>query len=62
VSCERVCYLYTHKIQYIEFSLYFFIERFEIKPTLGEQAVRLSPLLAHESKPNLLMNTSQAAC
>ncbi|XP_056117826.1 spermatogenesis-associated protein 4 isoform X2 [Rhinichthys klamathensis goyatoka] len=37
-------------------------KRFDVKPTLGEQAVRLSPLLAHKSEPNLLMNTSQAAC
>ncbi|KAI2656903.1 Ankyrin repeat and SOCS box protein 5 [Labeo rohita] len=37
-------------------------KRFNVKPTLGEQAVRLAPLLAHQSEPNLQMNTSQAAC
>ncbi|KAF4104851.1 spermatogenesis-associated protein 4 [Onychostoma macrolepis] len=37
-------------------------KRFDVKPTLGEQAVRLPPLLAHQSEPNLQMNTSQAAC
>ncbi|XP_073777456.1 spermatogenesis-associated protein 4 isoform X1 [Danio rerio] len=34
-------------------------KRFNVKPTLGEQAVRL---LAHQHEPNLQMNTSQAAC
>lgn len=34
-------------------------KRFNLKPTLGEQAVRL---LAHKHEPNLQMNTSQAAC
>ncbi|XP_073677310.1 spermatogenesis-associated protein 4 [Garra rufa] len=37
-------------------------KRFNVKPTLGEQAVRLAPLLARQSEPNLQMNTSQAAC
>ncbi|XP_042626116.1 spermatogenesis-associated protein 4-like [Cyprinus carpio] len=37
-------------------------KRFNVKATLGEQAVRLPPLLAHQSEPNLQMNTSQAAC
>ncbi|KTG05991.1 hypothetical protein cypCar_00038954 [Cyprinus carpio] len=37
-------------------------KRFNVKPTLGEQAVRLPPLLAYQSEPNLQMNTSQAAC
>ncbi|XP_067312646.1 spermatogenesis-associated protein 4 [Pseudorasbora parva] len=37
-------------------------KRFNIKPTLGEQAVRLHQVLAHQSEPNLQMNTSQAAC
>ncbi|XP_059372697.1 spermatogenesis-associated protein 4 [Carassius carassius] len=36
-------------------------KRFNVKPTLGEQAVRLPPL-AYQSEPNLQMNTSQAAC
>ncbi|XP_042594226.1 spermatogenesis-associated protein 4-like isoform X2 [Cyprinus carpio] len=36
-------------------------KRFNVKPTLGEQAVRLPPLLAYQSEPNLQMNTSQAA-
>ncbi|XP_026136715.1 spermatogenesis-associated protein 4 [Carassius auratus] len=36
-------------------------KRFNVKPTLGEQAVRLPPL-AYQSDPNLQMNTSQAAC
>uniref|UniRef100_A0A672NMJ6 Spermatogenesis-associated protein 4-like n=1 Tax=Sinocyclocheilus grahami TaxID=75366 RepID=A0A672NMJ6_SINGR len=37
-------------------------KRFNVKPTLGEQAVRLPPLFAYQSEPNLQMNTSQAAC
>ncbi|XP_051514149.1 spermatogenesis-associated protein 4 [Myxocyprinus asiaticus] len=36
--------------------------RFNVKPTLGEQAVRFRPLLAHQTEPNLQINTSQAAC
>lgn len=37
-------------------------KRFNVKPTLGEQAFRLPLLLAHQSEPNLQMNSSQAAC
>ncbi|XP_016316649.1 spermatogenesis-associated protein 4-like [Sinocyclocheilus anshuiensis] len=37
-------------------------KRFNVKPTLGEQAVRLPLLLAYQSEPNLQMNTSQASC
>ncbi|XP_043112387.1 spermatogenesis-associated protein 4 [Puntigrus tetrazona] len=37
-------------------------KRFNVKPTLGEQAVRSPPLLAHQSEPNLQMTTGQAAC
>ncbi|XP_056626018.1 spermatogenesis-associated protein 4 [Triplophysa dalaica] len=36
--------------------------RFNIKPTLGEQAVRLASLLAHQSEPELHINSSHVAC
>nr|XP_055033654.1 spermatogenesis-associated protein 4 [Misgurnus anguillicaudatus] len=36
--------------------------RFNVRPTLGEQAVRIASLLAHQSEPELQINSSVAAC